>query len=123
MRLFNFRLTQLRVEVERAFGRLKGRWHILKSIPLPSEQAAEVVAACKALHNFLQIHNGNDCLEEWTAEIYAEEQQLDDELAAEGAERPLLAFAEDPSVCSATDSAKNATLRRFDSYYKNTPVL
>lgn len=51
---FNFHHASLRNVVERAFGVLKARWHILREIPLyEREKQSKLVVACCAVHNFL----------------------------------------------------------------------
>ena len=51
---FNFHHSSLRNVVERAFGVLKSRWHILQEVPLYSqERQTKLVIACFALHNYL----------------------------------------------------------------------
>nr|XP_034583957.1 uncharacterized protein LOC117846943 [Setaria viridis] len=57
---FNFHHSSLRNVVERAFGVLKSRWHILREVPLYSrERQTKIVIACFALHNYL-LDVGND---------------------------------------------------------------
>lgn len=53
-RIFNFRLGQVRVIVENTFGRLKGRWNILRRLPFAPALSARVVEACLLLHNFVE---------------------------------------------------------------------
>uniref|UniRef100_A0A672GHH6 DDE Tnp4 domain-containing protein n=1 Tax=Salarias fasciatus TaxID=181472 RepID=A0A672GHH6_SALFA len=54
---FNFRLSQSRMVVERAFGRLKGRWRcLLKVCDDHITFVSQIVSACCVLHNFLEIH-------------------------------------------------------------------
>jgi hypothetical protein len=47
-------LGQLRVVSENAFGRLKGRFHILREIPFNPSEAGDVVLAACSLHNYLE---------------------------------------------------------------------
>lgn len=58
MRRFNHLHAKMRVVVENAFGRLKGRWHVLRMINAHPELAASVQHACILLHNFLEDRNG-----------------------------------------------------------------
>lgn len=73
LKLFNFKLSQLRVVVEQAFGRWKGRWRILRRIPTSPDIAGEIVEACACLHNFLENVGGHDVLPHWIEDIDAEE--------------------------------------------------
>lgn len=51
---FNYHHASIRNVVERAFGVLKGRWHILKEIPFYGRaKQPKIVIACCALHNYL----------------------------------------------------------------------
>ncbi|XP_052783143.1 putative nuclease HARBI1 [Mya arenaria] len=65
--------TRTKACIERAFGRLKRRFHVLHSIHLRPEKACKVAVACVILHNiavdmnmpmdddeFIQPQNGND---------------------------------------------------------------
>ena len=50
---FNFHLSQLRIRIEMAFGRLVRKWRILKSLlELSIKNNVKVLKACAALHNF-----------------------------------------------------------------------
>lgn len=45
--------------VERAFGILKGKWHILlKRIDVPLRFTCDLVIACICLHNLCLVHRG-----------------------------------------------------------------
>ncbi|KAJ1690085.1 hypothetical protein LUZ63_014240 [Rhynchospora breviuscula] len=56
--LFNHRHVQLRNVVERTFGVLKGRFHILKDMaPFEFDIQVKIVGACCTLHNFINHHN------------------------------------------------------------------
>lgn len=51
---FNYVHSRLRNVVERAFGVMKSRWHVLRGLPLyERERQIKIVIACFALHNFL----------------------------------------------------------------------
>lgn len=55
---FNFKLSQSRMTVERAFGRLKGRWRCLsKTCDAHITFVSRIVSACCVLHNFVEMHN------------------------------------------------------------------
>ncbi|XP_046408922.1 putative nuclease HARBI1 [Ischnura elegans] len=57
---FNFRISQTRVVVERAFGILKGRFRRLQKIQLQDmEFTVKIVVACCVLHNIC-MDNGDD---------------------------------------------------------------
>lgn len=54
---FNYRLSQARMTVERAFGRLKGRWRcLLKRCDAHISHVPNIISACCVLHNFCEIH-------------------------------------------------------------------
>ena len=64
--LFNYRHAQLRCSVERAFGQLKNKFRILKSIPnYGLSTSNRIIVACMALHNFIK-DNGGDSGGDWT---------------------------------------------------------
>ncbi|WVZ88353.1 hypothetical protein U9M48_034884, partial [Paspalum notatum var. saurae] len=51
---FNYHHASLRNVVERAFGVLKAKWHILREVPLYArEKQTKMIIACCAVHNFL----------------------------------------------------------------------
>ncbi|XP_067299348.1 uncharacterized protein [Pseudorasbora parva] len=55
---FNHRLSQARMTVERAFGRLKARWRcLLKRCDAHINHISHIISACCVLHNFCEIHN------------------------------------------------------------------
>lgn len=58
MRRFNHQHAKMRVVVENAFGRLKGRWHVLRMTYAHPQLAASVQEVCVLLHNFLEERNG-----------------------------------------------------------------
>uniref|UniRef100_A0A3B4B831 DDE Tnp4 domain-containing protein n=1 Tax=Periophthalmus magnuspinnatus TaxID=409849 RepID=A0A3B4B831_9GOBI len=61
---FNFRLSQGRMTVEWAFGRLKGRWRcLLKRCDVHISFVNQIISACCILHNYCEIAN-----EEWEDE-------------------------------------------------------
>jgi hypothetical protein len=63
---FNYRHAQLRCTVERAFGQLKNKFRILKSIPnFGLRTSNRIIVACMALHNFIK-DNGGDMGGDWT---------------------------------------------------------
>lgn len=74
----NFKLSQARMTVERAFGCLKGRWRcLLKECDAPITFVSRIVSACCGLHNFVEVHN-----EEYlNGEVEVEEEA---EVAVEG---------------------------------------
>lgn len=65
MRLWNFRLTQLRAIVEQCFGRLKGRWRVLKCLPLRPPDSVKLTMACVSLHNWLEKDGSDHVLRSW----------------------------------------------------------
>ncbi|KAL2099480.1 hypothetical protein ACEWY4_003874 [Coilia grayii] len=55
---FNHKLSQARMTVERAFGRLKGRWRcLLKLNDTHITFISRIVSACCVLHNYCEYHN------------------------------------------------------------------
>ncbi|KAK7926068.1 hypothetical protein WMY93_008378 [Mugilogobius chulae] len=61
---FNYRLSQGRMTVERAFGRLKGRWRcLLKRCDAHISFVSQIISACCILHNYCEVAN-----EEWEDE-------------------------------------------------------
>uniref|UniRef100_A0A3Q1F6Y6 DDE Tnp4 domain-containing protein n=1 Tax=Acanthochromis polyacanthus TaxID=80966 RepID=A0A3Q1F6Y6_9TELE len=59
----NFKLSQSRMTVERAFGRLKGRWCcLLKVCDAHITFVSQIVLACCVLHNFLESISNFDIL-------------------------------------------------------------
>ena len=64
--LFNYRHAQLRCTVERAFGQLKNKFRILKSIPnYGLTTSNRIVVACMAVHDFIK-NNSGDQEGDWT---------------------------------------------------------
>ena len=54
---FNYRLSRARMTVERAFGRLKGRWRsLMKRYDGHVSNINTTVTACCVLHNFCEVH-------------------------------------------------------------------
>lgn len=54
---FNYHLSRARMTVERAFGRLKGRWRcLLKRYDCDVSRINTIIAACCVLHNFCEDH-------------------------------------------------------------------
>lgn len=61
--LFNLRHSSLRVTVERAFGALKNRFHILDNKPFhPYKTQVKLVHACCILHNWIIGHGQDECI-------------------------------------------------------------
>ena len=53
---FNFTHSRLCNVIERTFGVLKGRWHILDGVPYcHREKQKMIIMSCFAMHNFLWI--------------------------------------------------------------------
>jgi len=73
VRRFNHYHAQMRVELKNAFGRLKGRWHVLKMISTHPDRAAAIQELRVALHNFLEARDGAYVREDVTAEQTAPE--------------------------------------------------
>ncbi|KAJ4764602.1 nuclease [Rhynchospora pubera] len=59
--LFNHRHAQLRNVVERTFGVVKNRFHILKDMSqFNFDTQIQIVGACCTLHNFIKHHDASD---------------------------------------------------------------
>jgi hypothetical protein len=59
--IFNYAQAQIRNAIERNFGILKNKWHMLKGIPsygLVTQK--RIILACIALHNFIRDSNLRD---------------------------------------------------------------
>ncbi|XP_074312114.1 uncharacterized protein LOC141647716 [Silene latifolia] len=54
---FNYRHSSLRMKVECAFGQLKKRWKVLKTMPqmLPKYQMS-IIVSCFTLYNFIRMY-------------------------------------------------------------------
>lgn len=53
---FNYIHAKLRNIVERRFGVLKERWHVLDGVPFyPRTKQAQIIIACFALENYLWV--------------------------------------------------------------------
>ena len=56
--VFNAMLRSARNPIECAFGRLKGRWHVLtKKMDYKLEMIPTIICACFVLHNFCERHS------------------------------------------------------------------
>ena len=65
---FDLYLNNLRIIVEHAFGRLKGRWRILcKTSDLDVYNMPHVIVTCAMLYNFLEM-NRQPYRDQWDAE-------------------------------------------------------
>ncbi|GJZ51889.1 ALP1-like protein, partial [Tanacetum coccineum] len=71
--LFNFMHSSVRNVIERAFGVLKARFHILKDIPCyPLRRQMLIPHACCALHNYIRMEDRADNLFTIYGEDYLE---------------------------------------------------
>jgi len=58
---FNYIHSKLRNIIERRFGHLKERWHILEGVPFfRKEKQAWVIISCFALNNYLWLRKCGD---------------------------------------------------------------
>ena len=68
-RQFNYRLSRTRMVVERAFGRLKGRWRILlKTMETDITRVPFIFLACTVLHNVCELWR-EDFIEQWLEDV------------------------------------------------------
>jgi len=58
MQRLNHHHAKMRVVMENIFGRMEGRWHVLRMIPERPCLSASVKEACIALHMFLESRDG-----------------------------------------------------------------
>jgi hypothetical protein len=59
--LFNHRHSSLRMTIERTFGVLKRRFHVLSGMPkYKACRQPLIVNACCTLHNFIRLNDRND---------------------------------------------------------------
>lgn len=117
MKLFNYKLSQLRAVVEQSFGRLKGRWRILKRIPTSPDVAGDIIEACCCLHNFLEKRGGNDVLPHWMEAIEAEEAREEAEVRSAALIEAALAAAEGRTV---RDDGREEERRRDEEIGANS---
>jgi len=85
MRRFNHYHAKMRVVVENVFGRLKGRWHVLRMIHANPCLSASVQEACTALHNFLEERGG-----EYDADLEVTDEQPESSAMAAVGDASLL---------------------------------
>ena len=50
---FNFKLSQSRQTIERAFGMLKTRYRVLKHLEVDIENSSPIIKVCCILHNYV----------------------------------------------------------------------
>ncbi|OXB33894.1 hypothetical protein J007_06451 [Cryptococcus neoformans] len=97
---YNRHHASLRNCIERAFGVLKARFHILRNVPLRQDYRRQwrIVCACMVLHNMLNVYrNGTDEDDEELRETLPKEgerreqrgEREDDDEAPEGSESVL----------------------------------
>ena len=74
--LFNFMHSSVRNVIERAFGVLKKRFHILQDIPnYPLRRQMLIPHACCALHNYIRMEDRADTLFTTHGDEYIQEVQ------------------------------------------------
>lgn len=74
-RRFNYCLSRSRMVVERAFGRLKGRWRVLmKTMETNISRAPSIFLACCVLHNICEVWR-EDFIDMWLEEVRQEEER------------------------------------------------
>lgn len=72
VRHFNYTLSKARRVVENAFGRLKARFRVLKSLECEISNANRIIRACCVLHNICE-HMRDHCDKHWCDEAAASE--------------------------------------------------
>ena len=75
---YNYRHSQLRNIIERAFGVVKHRFTILRGyMPFPFETLVKIVLSCFLLHNFIHREDKADLLEDLEDELEENEEAED----------------------------------------------
>jgi len=59
--VFNYHHASLGNVIERSFGVLKMKWHILLNVPsFPVNKQSQIIVTCMDLHNFIRETDIND---------------------------------------------------------------
>lgn len=105
---FNWKLSGARMTVERAYGRLKGRWKILqKPIALSTlEGSLEYIGACCVLHNLCELNSSHFAETHNKNVMHAATRQSMKDLVAAG----LAVESDDSDVESALHEHVRATI-------------
>ncbi|XP_073034997.1 uncharacterized protein [Primulina eburnea] len=75
--LFNWRHSQARNIIERAFGLLKKRWAILRSPSFyPLKTQNRIIMACMLLHNFIRSEMPDDPIEEVVDDVVSPDNEI-----------------------------------------------
>ncbi|XP_073029205.1 uncharacterized protein [Primulina eburnea] len=78
--LFNWRHSQARNVIERAFGLLKKRWAILRSPSFyPLKTQNRIIMACMLLHNFIRCEMPDDPIEELNDDVVSPANETQDD--------------------------------------------
>ncbi|KAG6514630.1 hypothetical protein ZIOFF_024999 [Zingiber officinale] len=78
--LFNWRHSQARNVIERAFGLLKKRWAILRSPSFyPLKTQNRIILACMLLHNFIRSEMPDDPIEEVNDEVVSPTHEIEED--------------------------------------------
>lgn len=78
--LFNWRHSQARNVIERAFGLLKKRWAILRSPSFyPLKTQNRIILACMLLHNFIRSKMPDDPIEEVNDEVVSPTHEIEED--------------------------------------------
>ena len=114
--LFNFMHSSVRNVIERAFGVLKARFHILKDIPnYPWRRQMLIPHACCALHNYIRMEDRADNLFTIYGQDYLEFPGESSSVVREGFEGSNLDLTDNMEMLHVRDSIANSLWDKYTS--------